>query len=209
MAIESYNSKHPLVMEIQQWLYLIFERHKKVEFCWVPSHIGISSNELADSNAKAAVHDLPVCNKGLPYSDYYPVIDSILKKEWQEEWSSITRNKLRSIKCTVSPWSSSYQKNRHWEVILARLRLGHTRLTHRHLMEKEHFPQCQNCNEQITVEHILIKCPLYFNERRLWLGGFSHNNATLTMKSLLQDSDGFNINLIIKYLDAIKLLGEI
>ena len=155
------------------------------------------------------MHDLPVSSKSLPFSDYYPLIDSVLKREWQEKWLSITRNKLRTVKCTVSHWSSSYQKNRHWEVILARLRLGHTRLTHRHLMDKEPCPQCQNCNVQITVEPILIKCPLYLNERRLWLNRFSHNNAPLTMKSILQDSDGFNINWIIKYLDAIKLLSEI
>ena len=157
--------------------YLIFSKRKYVAFCWVPSHIGITKNEEADTHAKSAVHDLAISNKSLPYSDYYSVIDSALKKKWQDKWLSITRNKLRTVKSTVSHWSSSNHKNRHWEVILARLRLGHTRLTHRHLMEKEPCPQCQNCNIQITVEHILIKCPLYSNERRLWLNHFCHNNA--------------------------------
>ena len=73
LAIEAYNSKHPLIMEIQQWLHLIFSKHKKVEFCWVPSHIGIPTNELADTHAKAAVQDLRICSKSLPFSDYYPI----------------------------------------------------------------------------------------------------------------------------------------
>ena len=167
LAIEAYNSKHPLIMEIQQWLYLIFSKHKKVEFCWVPSHTGISSNEIADANAKAAVHELQICNKNLPYTDYYSVVDDALKKEWQREWSGVRMNKLRTVKCTISTWPSSCQKNRQWEVVLVCLRLGHTRVTHKYLMEKHPFPRCQNCHVQITVEHILIKCQLYINERRL------------------------------------------
>ena len=70
------------------------------------------------------------------------------------------------------------------------------------------MPQCQNCNVPITVKHFLIECPLYLNERRLWLGNFN-NNAPLTMKSLLEDSDNFNINKIINYLGAIQLLDKI
>ena len=164
LAIEAYNSKHPLIMEIQQWLYFIFSKHKKVEFCWVPSHTGISSNEKADENAKTAVHEMQICDKNLPYTDYYSVIDNALTKEWQREWSDVRMNKLRRVKCTVLTWPSSCHKNRQWEVVLARLRLGHTRVTHKHLMEKGPVPRCANCNVELTVEHILIECSLYMSE---------------------------------------------
>ena len=60
LAIKSYNSQHPL------WRYdkgYIFRKYRKVEFCLVRSHTGISSNEKVDASAKAAVHEMQVCNK--------------------------------------------------------------------------------------------------------------------------------------------------
>ena len=35
MAIESYNSPHPIVIEIQEWFHLITTQQKEVKFCWV------------------------------------------------------------------------------------------------------------------------------------------------------------------------------
>ena len=55
MALETYFSPHPLVIEIQEWLCMIYALNKTVKFCWVPSHIGVPSNELADREAKAAI----------------------------------------------------------------------------------------------------------------------------------------------------------
>ena len=53
-----------------------------------------------------------------------------MREEWEESWRDLTNNKLRSIKDTVNVWSSSQRKNRREEVMLCRLRIGHTKLTH-------------------------------------------------------------------------------
>lgn len=56
LAIESFNS-HPLVLAILEWLFLIHLRRKKVNFYWIPTHVGIRRNERVDALAKAvAVH---------------------------------------------------------------------------------------------------------------------------------------------------------
>ena len=47
-AIKKFNSFHPLVQKVQEWLFLISRRHKSVSFCWVPSHVGIQGNEQAE-----------------------------------------------------------------------------------------------------------------------------------------------------------------
>ncbi|GFY75607.1 transmembrane emp24 domain-containing protein 2 [Trichonephila inaurata madagascariensis] len=49
--------------------------------------------------------------------------------------------------------------NRREQVIWARLRLGHTHLTHRHLLFGEPPPYCKKCNVSLSVKHILCDCP--------------------------------------------------
>ena len=41
---------------------------------WVPSHVGIRGNELADEAAKAALNERPTMIT-LPYSDFKPFVN--------------------------------------------------------------------------------------------------------------------------------------
>ena len=38
------------------------------------------------------------------------------------------------------------------------LRIGHTRLTHRHYLANEDCPRMYTCDRPLTVKHILIEC---------------------------------------------------
>ena len=38
-AIKKFNSFHPLVQKVQEWLFWISCQHKSVRFCWVTSHV--------------------------------------------------------------------------------------------------------------------------------------------------------------------------
>ncbi|KAL1453802.1 hypothetical protein WDU94_010115, partial [Cyamophila willieti] len=57
------------------------------------------------------------------------------------------------------PWSTSFRPSRYEEVVLTRLRFGHTRVTHSHLFKGLPPPVCQSDYEFVTIEHILMKCP--------------------------------------------------
>ena len=48
-VLATFNPVHPLVLEILEWIFLLNKKHKIVEICWVPSHVGILGNEQADS----------------------------------------------------------------------------------------------------------------------------------------------------------------
>ncbi|XP_076037736.1 uncharacterized protein LOC143023118 [Oratosquilla oratoria] len=66
---------HFLVQEIQEWLILINNRKKiKVNFCWVPSHVGVTGNEKADAAAKAATRLSHITDRKVPHTDLKQVI---------------------------------------------------------------------------------------------------------------------------------------
>ena len=63
-------------------------------------------------------------------------------------------NKLFKIQPTLGEWRPAPRKSRREQVVISRLRIGHTRLTHSFILKQEPQPQCLTC----TVKHILIEC---------------------------------------------------
>ena len=210
-AITDYTSKHPIVMKIHNWLVHLFTKHKEVSFCWVPSHINIQGNELADKAAKEAAEAAndPIIFKQIPHKDYYAMIRSILLTDWQSNWNSVNHNKLRTVKDSIKPWTSSSNKARRIEVILTRLRIGHTLITHRHLMEGRPAPYCEDCLVPLTVEHFLVECPTYIDERRRIFN--LRVGESVDVKQFLAPpyNNKFTIKNLIKYLRTIDIFDKI
>ena len=85
-ALQALLSKcdHPTVQIIMRFLVFLHTVHKTVIFCWLPSHMGISGNERADSVAKAALQkDVSDCL--ISYTDAYPYISQYVRDLWQSE----------------------------------------------------------------------------------------------------------------------------
>ncbi|GFT76737.1 RNase H domain-containing protein [Trichonephila clavipes] len=155
-ALEIYHDRcHPVVCTILDITSRLYSKGFDIVFCWLPSHVGIIGNEQADSAAKSATTHLPLA---VPLSDMKRVIMHHIFKIWQESWSQQLDNKLHSLKPVVGAWP--VMPMRRTDVKLTRLRIGHTRFTHRHLLLGEDAPECPSCKVSYTVRHILIDCPV-------------------------------------------------
>ncbi|GBN92168.1 hypothetical protein AVEN_72100-1, partial [Araneus ventricosus] len=113
---------------------------------------------------KAAKLATAPTNSSTPLTDFKKYTKLLFYTKWQRQWDTETENKLHAVKPHVQPWSSLM--NRKADTLLTRLRVGHTRYTHRHLLFGEQAPMCSQCNCSMSVQHILYECP-NFNSQRL------------------------------------------
>ena len=77
-----------------------------------------------------------------------------------EDWSDPANqnNKLFNIKPGFGKWLPGLRTNRRIEIFLARLRIGHSYITHSYLLKEKEEPQCIPCNAPLTSKHILVDC---------------------------------------------------
>ena len=160
-----------LVQEIQDWLSLLFLRKSiSVQFCWVPSHVGISGNEQADVAAKAAAGLVRISDVKIPHTDFRKTVRIYSMDQWQQCWTNLNSNhKLKAIRPLVSPWKC-YPRDRRSSIVLTRLRIGHSYFTHKYLMAsgaERQVPQCTSCHVDFTIKHILVECPAFAIKRRV------------------------------------------
>ena len=143
-----------------RFLVFLHTVYKTVILCWLPSHMGISGNERADSAGKAALQK-DVSNCLISYIDAYQYISQYVRDMWQREWDTAVNNKLHAIKPLTGEQPSAYRSIRRDEVVLSRLRLGHSYLTHSYLLKGEPPPECVTCKYRLTISHILVDCIEY------------------------------------------------
>ena len=118
---------------------------------------------MVDKQAKTSLSLEPTSFK-IPFSNFKPSINKYILEEWQTSWNNSIGNKILDIKPTIGEYQSVVRNIRREEVVLARLRLGHTRVTHSYLLQGEEHPQCVGCDAPFTVRHFLL-------EGAQWLSG--------------------------------------
>ena len=123
----------------------------------------------------------------------------------QVQWDADPHPYLHPIKPNLKHWPSINQDNRLKEVILARLRLGHTKITQYFILQKESPTLCQTCNRRYSIKHFLLHCPLYDSERQPLLRHASANRLPLTLPNLLGDSYPDMIVLLFEFLHSTRL----
>ena len=209
MSLMNKSHPNPVIQSLQDSIHEVISDFKlSVTFCWIPSHCGILGNEEADKEAKNGCDLVDETEVVLPHKDYYAGLKKTVREKWQALWNSEQSNKLKQIKPSLKKWSSSYHKTRRKEVVLARLRIGHTNLTHKHLMEKRNPPVCRSCNVQETIFHILTSCARTKPARLKFYPDTANQSPERILKMLLAD-ENIDIEKLIAFLKDIGIYDKI
>ena len=155
-AMNHTSSESPQIQKLLEKCHELLA-YKENVLCWIPSHIGIQGNEMVDRQTKLSLSLEPTSFK-IPFSNFKPSINKYILDQWQTSWNNSIGNKLLEIKPTIGEHQSVVRNIRKEEVALARLHLGHTRVTRSYLLLGEEQPQCLGCDAPFTVSHFLLEC---------------------------------------------------
>ena len=136
---------------------------RNLEVHWIPSHVGIAGNEVADQLAKLSLTKDIIDEETKPQlHETYANIDRIIDDVWQARWNDEqTGRQYHRIQPTVSRnIKFSDRNNRLKEATLTKLRLGRSGglRFYKHQMGKTDDSKCTTCNTDETVQHFLTNC---------------------------------------------------
>ena len=186
----------PLVQDIMYLNYMLLSKGVLVNYCWIPSHVGISGNEVVDTLAKESLSmDSISCVIPKGFKDIYPVIDKLFLRKWQEKWNIDRTGRFYfliepnvSLKCKYS------DPNKCKQTTLTRLRLGKCLLNDvLHIMKKHPTGLCNACLVPETVNHYLLQCTEFEDQRIILGNALAERGFAITATNLLRSKNLYDI----------------
>lgn len=147
------------------------EQNKKVIIAWIKSHIGIYGNEKVDMLAKQACTEGEDSLYKVPHTDYTRQIRSRLRRSFEQDFSTSEKGKYyKSLHPSLPsiPWfRKTKQKTcKSFVRIISRIRSGHCQTNaYKYKINMADSSTCDNCQEEETIQHLILECREYAEER--------------------------------------------
>ena len=153
-AIFHQHTSSPLIIDILLLHNDLYNHNFDIIF-WIPSHVWTVGNTKVDLLAKTPSLS-PITNIPIPGTDFFVNVHSVIQNKWQSRWNLHPNYKLYKIYPNVStlpPLPNTF--TRREQTTLNRLLIGHSRLTHSYLINKDPAHTCEHCKCILTIEHIM------------------------------------------------------
>lgn len=207
-----YHNKY--VVEIKE-MKISRELGKRVIYVWIPAHVGIQGNEMADKLAKEATGEKEDPSITVPIGDFRKIFklatwnmtQDILVREAQFKGKFYYENYYDGRK--KKPWFSGINVERYYITIINRLRANHYNLGDS--LERKGYidsARCECGNEKESLEHVLWQCNIYDEERCRLDHELRQRGITteIDIKKVIKEEDCLTFTCIYNF---IKKIGKI
>lgn len=182
LALDNYIIRTRSVAESKSALNILGSNNN-ITINWIPSHIGILGNEVADRLAKRGSYltgegpepFLPAVSK----SFVKDVIKKWGEKKHQKRWSTPSQDyketKMLLPLIRNKAWKSIKRMNRRGAMYATQIFTGHASVQkHLFKMRLADSPGCRKCDHnRESIEHLLGSCPAHNTLRRDVLGDYT------------------------------------
>ncbi|XP_065082205.1 uncharacterized protein LOC135704650 [Ochlerotatus camptorhynchus] len=146
-------------------------RENTIKIQWIPSHVGIRGNEVADQAAKQKSREKQTFFNGLTMADALRLSNLDIWADWSRRYKEQSKTKgCWHFNLMETPgrkiWSHELQLNPDEVKTLNRIRSGHALTkSKRATWGWEIDDQCDWCEVKEDIKHILYDCPKFNIER--------------------------------------------
>ncbi|KAL4142166.1 hypothetical protein QTP88_004679 [Uroleucon formosanum] len=205
-----FNSKlSPIVFQIKSYLYYLNQSNRLIQIIWIPSHIGIYGNEIADGLAKATSNTILPSPAQIPWTDFSPLLRLHITCLWSNHWNNLPAyfaSKYKTIVPTISnkkTWFYNLDLPRSSIVRFNRLRVGHSLLPdHAYKLGLNDSPLCTlHTSESVCdISHLLFDCPSLYYKRMSLINYIKSLNIPPNLPAMLNTQSENVIKKIIHFL---------
>ena len=124
--------------------------------------------------------------------------ESALTLSWQSQWTDLA---LNTVKAILGEWATSSRPTRREEVVLSRVRMNCTRLTHLTPYINRAFPPvCQDCDTVLSISHLILRCSRFTRERNSLVNYCRLKNTPFTLNTDIGDGNPEVTDLLMLFL---------
>jgi ribonuclease HI len=198
----------PLILHIKSILFQLFQKKFTIQFLWVPSHVGIHGNEIADSLAKSSSNLICPSLSLIPWTDLVPILRHHVLTLWSTYWNNLPghfASRYRSLVPVIHNkiWFKDLTLSRPLIIKFNRLRIGHHLLpSHAYKLNLNDSPLCTlHIEESICdLSHILFDCPSLSTKRTTLFNSLKSLNIPLNIFDILNSNSVSVISLVISFI---------